>query len=93
MRHFIVVKWHDPAKMKPKTEEIRDLFAGVLGIPGIRTVEVHPSCSDRANRYDLMIEIVMNVETLPAYDASDPHHQWKEQYGSEIAHKVIFDCE
>ena len=64
-----------------------------FSLPGIWSVVVHPSCSDRANRYDLMIEIGMDPEALPAYDACEPHHVWKEQYGGAIAHKVIFDCE
>ena len=93
MRHFIIVKWEDPEKMKGKVEAIESLFRRTLELDGIRDVLVHPSCSSRANRYDLMIEIVMDAEALPAYDACEPHHLWKEQYGSGIAHKVIFDCE
>ena len=29
----------------------------------------------------LMIVITMEKEALPAYDASEPHHRWKETYG------------
>lgn len=93
MRHFIIVKWNDAARMKAKVQEIEALFQKTLEIPGIQSVDVHPSCSDRANRYDLMIEIGMEPSALPAYDACEPHHTWKEQYGAEISHKVIFDCE
>ena len=39
-----------------------------------------------------MIEITMDEAALPAYDACEPHHTWKTQYGGDIAHKVIFDC-
>ena len=92
MRHFIIVKWNDPAAMKAKTEEIDALFQKTTEIPGVHDVTVHPSCSDRANRYDLMIEITMDEAALPAYDACEPHHTWKTQYGGDIAHKVIFDC-
>ena len=35
----------------------------------------------------------MDKEALPAYDASEPHHQWKEQYGDLLAAKTIFDSE
>lgn len=93
MKHFIIVKWNDAAKMKSQTEAIETLFKKTLVIPGIDAVEIHPSCSDRANRYDLMIEIRMDPDALPVYDDCEPHHLWKEQYGGEIAHKVIFDCE
>ena len=93
MRHFIIVKWNDPDAMKPAVPAIEALFRETLAIPGIRSVDVYPSCSDRANRYDLMIEIGMDAEALPAYDASAPHHAWKERYGGAIAQKAIFDCE
>ena len=93
MRHFIIVKWNDKEAMKAKTAQIDALFQKTTEIPGVHAVEIHPSCSDRANRYDLMIEITMDEEALPAYDACEPHHTWKAQYGGEIAHKVIFDCE
>ena len=93
MRHFIIVKWHDAGAMKPQYETIEALFRKTLDVPGVHSVSLHPSCSDRSNRYDLMIEIGMDAEALPAYDACEPHHRWKEQYGSSIAHKVIFDCE
>ena len=45
------------------------------------------------NRYDLMIEIDMEPEALDAYDRSVWHHQWKEQYGSLLEKKAIFDHE
>ena len=93
MKHFIIVKWNDPAAMRPEIPAIGALFGQTLAIPGIHSVDVHPSCSDRANRFDLMIEIEMDAEALPAYDACEPHHMWKEQYGGAIANKVIFDCE
>lgn len=92
MRHFIIVKWKDPAAMRGKTEEIEAIFRKTLEIPGIHSVELHPSCSNRPNRYDLMIEIGMDEAALPAYDGSDPHHEWKDTYGPSIEQKAIFDC-
>ena len=41
----------------------------------------------------MMIVMKMDQEALPAYDASEPHHRWKEEYGDRIAKKAIFDCE
>lgn len=49
------------------------------------------NCIDRPNRYDLMITIDMDEEALAAYDASDPHHEWKETFGDLIEKKAIFD--
>ena len=93
MRHFIIVKWQEPEVMKESVGEIQALFDGILEIPGIESVTMHPSCSDRSNRYDLMIEILMAESSLPDYDHCTPHKLWKERYGEKIAHKVIFDCE
>ncbi len=93
MRHFIIVKWKQPDEMRGKLDGIEAIFKKTLEIPGIHKVILHPSCSDRANRYDLMIEIEMDAEALPAYDASEPHHFWKDTYGEAIQSKAIFDCE
>ena len=93
MKHFIIVKWKEPQEMKSHTEEIRSLFEKTLDIDGINAVDVYDSCSDRSNRHDLMIEIDMDAEALPAYDKSEPHHEWKASYGDFIAHKTIFDHE
>ena len=93
MKHYIIVKWNEPGAMKNETPLIQKLFDGTLSIPGIHSVNVHPSCSDRSNRYDLMIEIDMDREALEAYDSSVWHRQWKEQYGCLLANKAIFDRE
>ena len=93
MRHFIIVKWKDPAEMAGSTDAIQAIFDKTLDIEGIESVTLHKSCSDRANRHDLMIEIVMDPEALPAYDISAPHKEWKADYGDKILHKAIFDCE
>ena len=44
------------------------IFEETLQIPGIYGVKVKPCCIDRPNRYDIMIEIEMDKEALPAYD-------------------------
>ena len=62
-------------------------------IEGIHAVKLHLSCSERSNRYDMMIEMVMEPEALPVYDASEPHLRWKQEYGGHIEAKAIFDCE
>ena len=41
----------------------------------------------------MMIEIIMEPEALAAYDVSEPHRRWKQEYGSHIEAKAIFDCE
>lgn len=77
----------------PDIAPIRALFLETLRIPGIHDVSLYPNIIHRPNRYDLMIVIAMEKEALPAYDASEPHHRWKETYGQYIASKAIFDCE
>lgn len=40
-----------------------------------------------------MIVLDMNESSLPTWDASELHKQWKEKFGGFIEKKCIFDCE
>ena len=93
MRHFIIVKLKDPNRRDPLSAQVKALVDQTLEIEGIHEVKLHLSCSERANRYDMMIEIIMEPEALAAYDVSEPHRRWKQEYGSHIEAKAIFDCE
>lgn len=93
MKHYIIVKWKEPAEMAGSLDAIQAIFDKTLEIDGVHSVILHPSCSDRSNRYDLMIEMNMDPEALPAYDACAPHKEWKKDYGEFILQKAIFDCE
>ena len=93
MQHHIIVKFAEGTDIAALLEPIRALFAQTLSIPGVHGVELLPSCSDRPNRYDLMIRMQMDPEALPLYDVCEPHLRWKSEYGSLIAKKAIFDCE
>lgn len=94
MKHHILVKWDDSVTDKAALlKPIGALFRGVLDVPGVHGVTLHPNVIDRPNRYDLLILIDMDEAALPAYDACAAHHAWKDTYGSLIAKKAIFDCE
>lgn len=93
MKHHIIVKFTEGTDVRALLEPVRSIFAETLSIPGIHALELKPSCSERANRYDLMIVLDMDPEALPAYDASEPHLRWKSEYGPITAKKAIFDCE
>lgn len=93
MRHFIIVKLKEPKAKEALAAPVKALFDRTLAIPGIHEVKLHLSCSEWSNRYDMMIEMLMEPEALPAYDASEPHLRWKQEYGSYIEAKAIFDCE
>lgn len=41
MRHHILVKWKEGCK--PGLEPIRELFQETLAIPGVQSVELHPT--------------------------------------------------
>ena len=62
-------------------------------IEGIHKVEYKQNCIDRANRFDLLVEIDVDKEVLPIYDKSVPHLEWKEKYGKFVENKAIFDFE
>ena len=74
-------------------ENVKNVFDKLLVIEGIHKVEYKQNCIDRANRFDLFVEIDMDKEVLPVYDESAPHREWKEKYGKFLENKAIFDFE
>lgn len=93
MRHFIIVKFKDGTDKNALVQPVKELFETCLAIDGVHDVNLHLSCSQRSNRYDMMIEMVMEPEALPVYDDSESHRMWKAEYGKYIAAKAIFDCD
>ena len=94
MKHCILVKWNKEVTNKHElVEKVKTVFDQLLEIDGISRVVYHENCVDRANRFDLFITIEMDKAVLPVYDASAPHHEWKEKYGKYVENKVIFDFE
>ena len=93
MKHYIIAKFKDRTRTASFVAPVKELFEETLQIPGIHAVSVKPCCIDRPNRYHMMIVIDMDPEALPAYDACEPHHRWKAEYGELLEKKAIFDCE
>ena len=93
MKHYIIVKFKDKKDTERLLSEICRLFDKALAIEGVTDVKVHPSCSDRENRYSIMIEMTVTPAGLLAYDVSDMHREWKATYGDRIESKAIFDCD
>lgn len=94
MKHYIIIKYNDKVTDREAfVREVKQIFSPALQIDGCTALNVYPSCSDRPNRHDLMIELILTPEALTVYDHSDFHHYWKENYSQFIEHKAIFDCE
>ena len=93
MKHYIIVKFTEGTDVKALLAPVKEIFDETLSIPGVHGVELKLSNSDRPNRFDLMIEMDMDKEALPAYDVSAPHIRWKTEYGGCVAKKTIFDCD
>lgn len=96
MKHHILAKYTSavlPEEKDRLAAEIFDLFDNTRSIKGISSVEVHKNCVDRDNRYDIMIVIEMERESLPEYDSCEWHRIWKDKYGPLLEKKAIFDCE
>lgn len=93
MVHYVIVKFKDPQDRFTLRNEIEELFNTALEIEGVEKVEVRPSCSERENRYHIMIAMTMTKEGLARYDVSEMHKRWKAEYGDRIALKTIFDHE
>ena len=69
------------------------MFNELLDFKEVSEVEIIENVVYRPNRFDLMICITMKRDFLPIYDASKPHHEWKEKYGKFVENKAIFDSE
>ena len=95
MKHCILAKYR-PEAYPRRTEllpRIREIFAPLTALDGIRSVAVYPNCVGRDNRYDVLIVVDMVPGALPLYDDSAPHRLWKEEFGPLLAQKAIFDFE
>ena len=93
MKHYIISKFRPGTPWREYLPGIEAIFARTLTIEGVHGVDVFPSCSERPNRFDLMICMDMDAAALPLYDASEPHHTWKEKYSPMLEAKTIFDHE
>ena len=96
MKHDILIKYIPEITKEQKAglmPQIAELFGHTTEIAGIHKVTLYPNVVDRPNRYDLLIEIDMDPEALEVYDSCIWHKQWKEQYGSLLEKKAIFDHE
>ena len=92
MKHIIMVKFKDDIdNIDEIVDEIEVLFEKSTSIQGVNKVEVHQNIIHLPKRYDLMIEINMEKNSLLDFDNSDIHHIWKEKYGKYLSSKVIFD--
>ena len=89
MQHCILVKWTPDAGDKDALA--KEAGAGADGVA--TALIIRRNVINRPNRYDLLIELTMTPDMLPAYDASEPHHRWKETFGARIQQKAIFDYE
>ena len=92
MKHCILVKFKKDYDWKNELPNIHRIFNGI-NIKGVNFVEYLQNCVDKENRYDLLIRIDMDKESLPLYDACPNHHEWKDNYSQFIEKKAIFDYE
>lgn len=96
MKHCIIIKYNEtvsPELKQALIPEIQALFDNTVSIEGIHKVTLKPNVINRANRYDLIIEIEMNPSALPFYDDCEWHHIWKNDYSKYLASKAIIDID
>lgn len=99
MKHLIIVKFkenvwtRESEASREMLADIREIFDQTQQIEGVHTVNIYENVTPRPNRHDLMIEMEMDPEALPVYDASAAHQEWKAKYGDAIQSKTIFDYE
>lgn len=92
MLHHIIVKWNEDVDKNTIAEEVRAMYARATQIEGIIGVEIKENIIPRDNRYDLMIVLEMDKDSLSNWDDSELHKQWKSQFSQVIEKKCIFDC-
>ena len=96
MNHLMLAKFkseYSKAHILEMFEDIKAIYDNAKSIPGIHDVEYHINCTDRPNRYDIAVNIIMDKEALPLWDDSACHKQWKSDYGHMLESKCIFDYE
>lgn len=79
MLHHIIVKWNEDVDKNTIAEEVRAMYAKATQIEGIIGVEIKENIIPRDNRYDLMIVLEMDKDSLSNWDDSELHKQWKSQ--------------
>ncbi|MBO4861318.1 MAG: Dabb family protein [Firmicutes bacterium] len=93
MRHYVIIKLKDCSLRSEAAANARTIFEKTLEIDGVESVNVYENCVDRPNRFDVMIEITMRPETLPVYDTSEAHLEWKRYCDPLLESKTVFDRE
>lgn len=94
MKHCIIVKFNEQgAGWEGWLGDVAAIFDRTRAIPGVHGVRLIHGTNLGGNRYDLMIEMDMDAQSLPVYDACEAHHDWKDKYGKFIDKKCIFDYE
>ena len=77
MQHCILVKWTpDAGDRDALAKEAEAIFAQAVADGVATALTIRRNVINRPNRYDLLIELTMTPDMLPAYDASEPHHRW-----------------
>ena len=72
MQHCILVKWTPDAGDKDAlAKEAEAIFAQAVADGVATALTIRRNVINRPNRYDLLIELTMAPDMLPAYDASD----------------------
>jgi len=94
MKHCILVKWNSLVINKEEILiKVKAVFDKLNGFDGVKNVSYFQNIIDRPNRYDLMICIEMDKSFLEIYDSSQPHLEWKQNFGKFVENKAIFDYE
>lgn len=96
MNHVMLAKFksdYSKEEIAKMFEDIKGIYDNAKSIPGVSDVIYHTNCIDRPNRYDIYVNIVMDRDALPSWDASEWHAKWKKEYGEMLESKCIFDYE
>lgn len=96
MKHYIIAKFNkevDKKDIPNMLVDIKAIYNEALTIEGIHNIEFKLNCTQKDNRFDLMIILDMDKEALDKWAKCAPHLLWKEKYTKYLESKTIFDSE
>lgn len=93
MKHYVLLKLKADKFHEGIVSVSREILGKLVGeVSGLISVNVHTNCIDRADNYDLMIEMdLANEETLYTYLDHPYHQEFIDYMGHRIETKVSFD--
>ena len=93
LKHFVIFTFEDNFFKEEHFNEYVDAFSRITEeYPKIKEISIHKNCIDRPANMDLMIEMVLEDESvLSEYLNSPEHIRMGKKYNPHVTNRVSFD--